>query len=69
MPDNEVPMTGGYPSMEIQIDEFEADFEKYLELAEKMDIIVKDGDKNVCILMSVDAFQQNIEPHLEPPSP
>lgn len=55
--------------MEIQIDEFEANIEKYLELAEKMDIIVKDGDKHVCILMSVDAFEQNIEPHLEPPSP
>lgn len=54
-----------HPTVEVQLEDFERDFETYLSMAASVDVIVMDGDKRCCILMSTEAFINNIEPHLE----
>jgi hypothetical protein len=55
--------------IEIQLSEFEANVEKYVEMAEQSDVIVKDGDKKIFILMGIQSFEDNLLQHLNPLNP
>jgi hypothetical protein len=57
------------PVIEVQMKDFESDFDKYLELAETSDIIVKLGDKMVCILMGLRSFEDSLITNLDLTNP